>query len=112
MCKFFEVYQRKIGKGVIRIQIYRYRKPPNLEQVWFPKNPHLRLQESTLKNLKNCPKLKNVGLKWSNLDGISAYQLQEFNKHIALFIYHDGEWVKFENLGWEFTIYRTISHAN
>ena len=88
------------------------RKPSNLKEIWISTGMNLKLQESTLNNLKNCPKLKKIGLKWSNLDAISTYQLQEFNKNIALFIiqtHYDDQWIKFENLVLEFTFHRKIA---
>ena len=94
------------------LQSLSNRTPPNLKEIWIYAISNLKLQESTLKNLMDCPKLKKVGLKWSNLDGISTYQLQEFNKNIALFINHEGTWKKFDDLVLEFTIHRTISHFN
>ena len=91
------------------------RKPSNLKEIWISTGMNLKLQESTLNNLKNCPKLKKIGLKWSNLDAISTYQLQEFNKNIALFIiqtHYDDQWIKFENLVLEFTFHRKISQID
>ena len=70
------------------------RKPPNLEYIWFQNCPNLKLQESTLKNLKNCPKLKCVGFDGSNLDGISTDLLREINEHIRIRIYHMANWIK------------------
>ena len=91
------------------LQSLSNRKPPNLKEIWILTGQNLKLQESTLNNLKNCPKLKKIGLKWSNLDGISTYQLHEFNKDIAIFLYHKDKWIRFEDLALEYTFHRTIS---
>ena len=70
------------------LQNLSIRMPPNLRNVSFYGCPNLKLQESTLKSLRNCPKLKNVGLEWSALHGISPNFLREFNGQINLFVSH------------------------
>ena len=72
------------------------RKLTNLREIWFAKCPNLQVRESTLKNLKNCPKLKKVGFEWSNLNGISTQFLREFNKQISVYFFHQDLWMDFE----------------
>ena len=70
------------------VQNLAIRMPTNLKDIWFYKCPNLKLQKSTLKSLKICPKLKNVGFEWSALHGISANFLREFNDQKNLFVSH------------------------
>ena len=65
---------------------------PNLEAIWFSNCPNLKIQESTLKNLKKCPKLGRVGFEWSNLSGVSTQFLREFNEQISVYFFIQNCW--------------------
>ena len=76
------------------LQALSQRKLPNLKEIWFSNCPNLELRESTLENLKNCPKLKKIGFEWTNLSGISTQYLLEFNEKISIFVYcQDFNWI-------------------
>ena len=78
------------------LQTFLNRKPPNLRHLWFPNCPNLDLEESTMKNLKNCPKLKNVGFDGFQFDGISTDLLGEINDNIKIFMYYTVNWIEFD----------------
>ena len=78
------------------LQTFLNRKPPNLRHLWFPNCPNLDLEESTMKNLKNCPKLKNVGFDGFQFDGISTDLLREINENIKIFMYYTVNWIEFD----------------
>ena len=78
------------------VQNLAIKMPTNLKDIWFYECPYMKLQESTLKRLKSCPKLENVRMEWSNLNGISTNFLREFNNQINLFVSYNGSWIDLE----------------
>ena len=78
------------------VQNLAIKMPTNLKDIWFYECPYMKLQESTLKRLKSCPKLENVRMEWSNLNGISTNFLREFNNQINLFVSYNGSWIELE----------------
>ena len=76
------------------LQILSKRALPNLQDIWFPNCPNLKMQESNFENLKTSPKLKNLGVSWANLSEISTQFLREFNEQISISVhYQDNKWI-------------------
>ena len=67
--------------------IFASKMPPNLKEIRLSGCPLLEIRESTLTNLKNCPKLKKLGFEKTNLSGISNEFLRVFNEQMSLYFY-------------------------